>query len=109
MKKDITIKQMQEYLNQRYSTPDRRNNLRLAMKLVEEVGEVAEAVNIAQGWKKPKDGISFEEELADVIHYTIALASINNIDLTEVIFRKDKEASKRYNHPINLEEFIDNK
>ncbi|SYV97882.1 Uncharacterised protein, partial [Mycoplasmopsis edwardii] len=50
MKKEITIKQMQEYLNQRYSTPDRRNNLRLAMKLVEEVGEVAEAVNIAQGW-----------------------------------------------------------
>ncbi|WAM04949.1 hypothetical protein [Mycoplasmopsis cynos] len=35
--------------------------------------------------------------------------SINDIDLTEVILKKDEEASKRYKHPINLKEFIEGK
>ncbi|SYV97130.1 hypothetical protein [Mycoplasmopsis edwardii] len=36
----------------------------------------------------------------------IAIASINKIDLTEIILEKDKEASIRYDHKINLTEFI---
>ncbi|AKF41424.1 nucleotide pyrophosphohydrolase [Mycoplasmopsis canis] len=105
MKKELTIKDLQDYLYDRYK--DFGNNPRLLTKLIEEVGEVAEAVAIEQNWKKPKEGVSLASELADVIHYTIAIASINNIDLTEIILEKDKEASIRYNHKINLTEFIE--
>ena len=30
----------------------------------------------------------------------------NNIDLTDIILEKDKKASVKYNHDINLEQFI---
>ena len=44
-----------------------------------------------------KDGVqdSNEElakELADIIHYTVASAAINRINLTKTIFEKDKTA-----------------
>ena len=40
------------------------------------------------------------------LHYTIAITSVANIDLTSVILEKDKEASKRYGNQINLKEFL---
>ncbi|UWD34253.1 MazG nucleotide pyrophosphohydrolase domain-containing protein [Mesomycoplasma molare] len=104
MKKELTIKQLQEYLYEIYK--NKANNVRMLTKLTEEVGEVAEAIAIKEGWKQNKQNVSLEEELADIIHYTVALASINNINLSEVIIRKDKEAAKRYEHEYNLEEFI---
>ena len=48
-------------------------------------------------------------ELVDVIHYAFAIASLNNIDLNEMIIEKDKKASIKYNHKINLEQFIKRK
>ncbi|MBO5789960.1 MAG: nucleotide pyrophosphohydrolase, partial [Clostridia bacterium] len=45
-------------------------------------------------------------ELADMIHYIVAIAAINHIDLTSIILEKDKVASVKYNHDINLTEFI---
>ena len=42
----------------------------------------------------------------DVIHYTVAIAAINGIDLGETIIRKDKKASIKYNHDVDLETFI---
>ena len=45
-------------------------------------------------------------ELAHSIHYTIAIASLNNIDLTQMILAKDKDASIKYNHAINVEAFL---
>lgn len=45
-------------------------------------------------------------ELADVIHYAIAIAALNDIDINETIIVKDKYASIKYNHKINLEQFV---
>ncbi|WP_322949892.1 hypothetical protein RRG44_01350 [Mycoplasmopsis cynos] len=53
---EITIRKLQEYLKNRYK--DRNDSVRLLTKLIEEVGEVAEAVNISKGWK-PKKRWSF--------------------------------------------------
>ena len=36
----------------------------------------------------------------------VAIAAINEIDLTEIILEKDKKASLKYNHKINLESYI---
>ena len=48
-------------------------------------------------------------ELADVIHYTMAIAALNEIDMNDVIIAKDKDASVKYNHRTNLEQFIINR
>ena len=44
-------------------------------------------------------------ELADMIHYIVAIAAINNMDLTKTMLEKDKKASIKYLHTINLETF----
>ncbi|CAM3724014.1 MazG nucleotide pyrophosphohydrolase domain-containing protein [Erysipelothrix urinaevulpis] len=105
--KPLTITEYQLYLKERYKNPNTTHaNF---MKLVEEVGEVAEAINMQEGWKKDDGESSLAKELADVIHYAIAIAAVNDIDLEEVIFSKDKVASVKYNHSINLEEFVKNR
>ena len=45
-------------------------------------------------------------ELADVIHYAIAIAALNGLDMNKIILEKDKVASVKYHHKINLEQFI---
>ena len=79
------------------------------MKLVEEVGEVAEVLNKRDG-RKASDSEDLKSqlanELADVIHYAFAIASLNEIDLNDVILEKDKKASIKYNHERNLEQFM---
>ena len=49
------------------------------------------------------------KELADIIHYTVAIAAINDIDLTKTIFEKDKTAAVKYQHERDLEQFIADK
>ena len=45
-------------------------------------------------------------ELADMIHYIVAIAAINDIDLSHIILEKDKKASIKYHHDITLEDFL---
>ena len=47
-----------------------------------------------------------QKELADIIHYTVAIAAINHIDLTKTIFEKDKIAAIKYQHERDLEGFL---
>ena len=104
---NVTIKAMESYLLERYG--GWANEQGLFMKLVEEIGEVAEVLNMRSGSKKAADvdlQAQLGSELADVIHYAIAIAAINNIDLTETILRKDKKASAKYHHDTNLEFFL---
>ena len=79
------------------------------MKLVEEIGEVAEVLNKRAG-RKATCGEDLQEqlavELADMIHYIVAIAALNHIDLSEAILRKDKSAAVKYNHKIDLETFL---
>ena len=49
------------------------------------------------------------KELADMLHYIVAIAAINKIDLNDVILEKDKTASIKYHHDINLEAFLLNR
>ena len=64
------------------------------MKLVEEIGEVAEVLNKRAG-RKASDENDLQEqlgiELVDMIHYIVAIAAINDIDLTTLMIEKDKK------------------
>ena len=103
----ITIDQLEAYLADHYS--GRATEQSMFMKLVEEVGEVAEVLNKRAGRKASDTADLTDElsvELADVIHYAVAIAAINGIDLADSIIRKDRSASVKYNHKTNLETFI---
>ena len=104
---NFSIELLEKYLYGHYG--ERGNEQGLFMKLVEEMGEVAEILNMRSG-RKSADGVDLTHELgvelADMIHYTVAIAAINNIDLASIILEKDKKAAIKYNHEINLEDFI---
>ena len=104
---NITIDDLQAYLLDRYG--GWANEQGMFMKLVEEIGEVAEVLNKRAGRKASDDSDLQEQlgnELVDMIHYIVAIAAINNIDLSNLIIEKDKVASVKYNHVINLETFL---
>ena len=103
----ISITDYEDYLYDHYQAHGIDTSL--FMKLVEEVGEVAEVLNKRDG-RKASDGEDLKSQLAnelvDVIHYTFAIASLNQIDLNDVILEKDKKASIKYHHQRNLEQFL---
>lgn len=99
----ITIEELQEYLFDHYKNGGIDQSL--FMKLVEEIGEVAEVLNKKAGRKSVgQEDLQTQlgNELADVVHYTIAIAALNGIDMNDIILSKDKDASIKYNHRINL-------
>jgi len=103
----VTVEDLEAYLHGRYS--GWANEQGMFMKLVEEIGEVAEVLNKRAGRKAADETDLLAQlgiELADVIHYAVAIAAINEIDLTEVIIRKDRQASVKYQHDIDLETFL---
>ena len=105
----VTIEELEAYLLDHYNNGGIDQSL--FMKLVEEIGEVAEVLNKKTGRKASGNEdlqAQLGNELADVMHYTIAIAALNGIDMNEVIFQKDKVASVKYNHKANLEQFITN-
>ena len=104
---DVTITDLEAYLHRQYGGwADPQG---LFMKLVEEMGEIAEVLNKRTGRKAP-DGQDLDaelgDELADLIHYAVAMAAVTGLDLNRVILEKDRRASEKYHHDINLEQFI---
>ena len=103
----VTIEALEAYLHRQYG--GWANEQGLFMKLVEEIGEVAEILNKRTG-RKSTDGSDLNaelgKELADMIHYIVAIAAVNGLDLNDIIIRKDREASIKYHHDVNLEDFI---
>ena len=106
----ISIDELQAYLADRYSGWATEQGM--FIKLVEEIGEVAEVLNKRAG-RKASDENDLQEqlgiELVDMIHYIVAIAAINDIDLTTLMIEKDKNASSKYHHAINLETFLSKK
>ncbi|MBE6958053.1 MAG: nucleotide pyrophosphohydrolase [Ruminococcaceae bacterium] len=106
----ISIDDLQAYLTAHYS--GRTTEQSMFMKLVEEIGEVAEVLNKRAGRKATNETDLQEQlgtELADMIHYIVAIAALNDIDLSRIILEKDKKAAVKYNHTMNLEQFLTNK
>lgn len=104
---EITVKDYEDYLYDHYK--DHGIDTSLFMKLIEEVGEVAEVLNKRDGRKASNHEdmkSQLANELVDVIHYAFAIASLNKIDLNDAILEKDKTASIKYNHQRTLEQFV---
>ncbi len=111
---EITINNLESYLAETYGEFTKKNGVsitenNLFMKLIEEIGEVAEVINKKTG-RKADNGTDLQtelgKELTDAIHYAVAIAAVNGLDLNEIIIEKDRAAAIKYNHKINLEQFI---
>ena len=103
----ISVRDYEDYLYDHYK--NHGVDTSLFMKLVEEVGEVAEVLNKRDGRKTSCNEdlkSQLANELVDVIHYAFAIASLNQIDLNDAILEKDKKASIKYKHEQNLEQFM---
>lgn len=104
---NVTVKELEAYLLDCYGSGGVDQSL--FMKLVEEIGEVAEVLNKKTG-RKARGSEDLQRqlgnELADVIHYAVAIAALNGLDMNEIILEKDKAASVKYGHRTNLEQFI---
>lgn len=109
---ELTFRSLQDYLNIKYDAICQRKNISspstsdLFIKLVEEIGEVSEVLSQQKGNKASTDDVSLENELADVIHYVLEIANVNDIDLAKAIIEKDKLASEKYNESPNLADFM---
>jgi NTP pyrophosphatase (non-canonical NTP hydrolase) len=81
----LTVAQFQRHIRRRYYKTDAaRGTPATFLWLVEEVGELATALNTAHSQGKP-DRANIEEEFADVIAWLCTLANINGVDLERAL------------------------
>ena len=98
-----TIKYLQNYIKQKDYHPELLKDYFL--KLAEEVGELSRAMRKdlkAENLEQIKGTI--DEELWDVIYYTLAIANIYDIDLEEVIKAKEELNQRKYPSDVVFEE-----
>jgi len=83
---DLTIRAFQQHIRARYyATDSARGTPATFMWFVEEVGELATALNTT-GAKR--DQANIEEEFADVLAWMCTLANINGVDLEQALRKK---------------------
>ena len=80
MENDLSIRKLQKCIG----NIDHKSNLndKYMLKLMEEVGELAEVIR--KNKRMEEEGTikgTIEEELSDVLYYIVCLANINDIDL----------------------------
>ena len=84
----ITLAAFQQHIRDRYyKTDSARGTPATFMWLVEEVGELATALNAAHTQDR-RDQANIEEEFADVIAWLCTLANINGVDLEAAVRAK---------------------
>ena len=80
LNKDITIRRLQEYIKSKDYKPGLEQGY--FMKLVEEVGELAEVIRKDKRLGEGDDiKGTIEEELYAVLYYVLALANLYDVDL----------------------------
>jgi len=98
-----TVKYLQNYIRSKDHHPELKKDYFL--KLSEEVGELARAMrkDLARG---ENNGIkeTIDEELWDIIYYTVAIANCYEIDLERVIKEKEALNNVKYRTGIVFEE-----
>lgn len=96
MKKELSIKELQKCIKN--INHKNNSNEKYMLKLMEEVGELAEVVRKNKRMEAGKTiKGTIEEELQDVLYYIICIANLNNIDLQECIYLKEEINCQKYN------------
>lgn len=94
LKDQITIQKLQKYIKDKDYQPELKNAYFL--KLVEEVGELSEAIRKDLRMEGKKIKGTLEEELYDVLYYILALANVYEVDLEECCRLKEELNRQKY-------------
>ena len=98
----ITVKYLQSYIRQKDHNPECIKDY--ALKLMEEVGELACAIRKNQKAENAENiKNTIDEEVWDVIYYALALANHYEIDVERVIEVKTRMSEKKYPSNIQFE------
>ena len=103
---ELTLKRLQEYLKEKYTIrkpKELKNTQRYFLKLVEEVGELAEKKRKNERMTDDNIKGTIEEELSDVLYYTAVIANTYDIDLEKCFRLKEEFNAKRYGHTIKID------
>ena len=84
----MQIKEVQKYIKDKDYKPELKE--KYFLKLIEEVGELSEAIRKNLRMKNNSIKGTIEEELYDVLYYICALANIYDINLEECHILKEK-------------------
>ncbi|MCJ8009876.1 MazG nucleotide pyrophosphohydrolase domain-containing protein [Lederbergia wuyishanensis] len=97
MKKNITIKELQNYIKKKDYKPEMKHAY--FQKLIEEVGELAEVLRKDKRLEH-HDTIkgTIEEELYDVLYYVVGIANVYNIDLEKCFYLKEELNKEKYKY-----------
>ncbi|MCH5199111.1 MAG: hypothetical protein J1E34_09440 [Oscillospiraceae bacterium] len=99
----ITVKYLQNYIKQKDFNPELIKDYFL--KLSEEVGELSRAMRKGLKAESIEDiKGTIDEELWDVIYYTLAIANLYDVDMEQVIKAKEKINQVKYPSSIIFEE-----
>ena len=102
----LTMRKMQKYLKEEYKKTkpeDMKNTQRYFLKLIEEVGELAEVIRKEQRM----EGNNIKgtiEELSDVLYYVLMIANTYDIDLEDCFRMKEELNRVRYGHTLRIDD-----
>ncbi|WP_027339263.1 MazG nucleotide pyrophosphohydrolase domain-containing protein [Halonatronum saccharophilum] len=95
MEEKLTIEKLQSYIKDKDYNPDLKQGY--FMKLIEEIGELAEVIRKERKMDETnKIKGTIEEELYDVLYYIVALANVYDIDLEECFYLKETINNQKY-------------
>ena len=98
-----TIKYLQNYIKSKDYHPELKHQYFL--RLAEEVGELARAMHKDLPANSANDiKGTIDEEIWDVIYYALALANCYNIEVEQVIPKKEAISNQKYNNGTVFEE-----
>lgn len=101
MSRGVTVRYLQKYIRAKdyHEDPGRE----FFLKLTEEVGELGRAIRKdARAEDMEHIKCTIEEELWDVMYYTLALANLYDVDLEKVIPAKEAINAEKYHTPVEL-------
>ena len=95
MAETVTLKGLQDYIKAKDFRPDLKHAYFL--KLIEEVGELADVIRKDKRLSSSETiKGTIEEEIYDVLYYTVALANVYDIDLTRCMRLKEQLNREKY-------------
>ena len=98
----MTIRYLQEYIRSKDHHPELAD--RYFIKLAEEVGELARALRKNQRAADARQiKGTIEEELWDVMYYTLVIANIHGIDMEWVIPLKEAINNAKYQNDVTFD------
>ncbi len=103
----LTIRKMQKYLKEKYKRTkpeDIKNTQRYFLKLIEEVGELAEDIRKDKRMIDNNIKGTIEEELSDVLYYILMIANTYDIDLEDCFRMKEELNRVRYGHTLRIDD-----